>query len=121
MTATLKGNSKGAASASYKILPKGTEITKLKKGKASFVARWKIQKGKMGKKQISGYQLMYATNKKFTTGMETVTVKKYKTVRKKVTELRSRKKYYVRVRTFMTVSGKKYYSPWSKAKPVTTK
>ena len=121
VTATLKGNSKGAASASYKILPKGTEITKLKKGKASFVARWKIQKGKMGKKQISGYQLMYATNKKFTTGMETVTVKKYKTVRKKVTELRSRKKYYVRVRTFMTVSGKKYYSPWSKAKPVTTK
>ena len=121
VTASLKGNYKGTASASYKIVPKETQITGLKKGKASFTAKWKIQKGKMGKKQISGYQLMYATNKKFTTGMETVTVKKFKTVRKKVTELRSRKKYYVRVRTFMTAGGKKYYSPWSKVKSVTTK
>jgi predicted chitinase len=75
----------------------------------------------MSKKRISGYQVMYATNKKFTTGKETSTVKKYQSNRLKVKELRSGKKYFVRVRTFMKVSGKQYYSPWSKIKSVKTK
>ncbi|MGI6170795.1 MAG: hypothetical protein ACOYIC_03550 [Butyricicoccus sp.] len=44
-----------------------------------------------------------------------------KTVSKKVTKLTAKKKYYVRIRTYKTVSGKKYYSSWSKAKTVTTK
>ena len=37
------------------------------------------------------------------------------------TKLKAKKKYDVRVRTYKTVSGKKYYSTWSKAKYVTTK
>lgn len=31
------------------------------------------------------------------------------------------KKYYVRIRTYKTVSGKKVYSSWSKAKTIKTK
>ena len=121
VTATLKGKYEGTVSASYKIVPKGTEITRLNRGKSSFVVRWKIQKARMSSKRITGYQVMYATNKKFTTGKETATIKKYRSVRKKVTELRSGRKYFVRVRTFMKVDGKRYYSPWSKIRSVKTK
>ena len=72
-------------------------------------------------KQNNGYQLQYATNSKFTTGMKKVNITSYKTVTRKVTKLKAGKKYYVRVRTYRTVGGKTYYSKWSKAKTVTTK
>jgi len=35
--------------------------------------------------------------------------------------LKSGRKYWVRVRTYKTVNGKKYYSAWSKVKTVTVK
>ncbi|WP_294955217.1 hypothetical protein [uncultured Eubacterium sp.] len=66
-----------------------------------------------------------ATNSKFTKGVKSYTVSKNKTVSKKITKLKGKKKYYVRVRTYKTVkvNGKstKIYSSWSKAKAVTTK
>ncbi|MEE0553174.1 MAG: hypothetical protein UDF26_03880, partial [Clostridia bacterium] len=34
---------------------------------------------------------------------------------------KAKKKYYVRVRTYKTVKGKKIYSSWSKAKVLKTK
>ncbi|MCD8217115.1 MAG: hypothetical protein LUD01_03565 [Clostridiales bacterium] len=37
---------------------------------------------------------------------------------KAVSSLTKGKKYYVRVRTYKTVSGTKYYSAWSSAKSV---
>ena len=75
----------------------------------------------MSKSRITGYQIQLATNSKFTKGKKTVTVKGYKKVSKKVTKLKGKKKYYVRVRTYKTVSGVKYYSPWSKIKTVKTR
>lgn len=36
-------------------------------------------------------------------------------------KLKAKKKYYVRVRTYKTVGGVKYYSPWSKVKKVKTR
>ena len=50
-----------------------------------------------------------------------MTVKGYKKTSKKVTKLKAKKKYYVRIRTYKTVSGTKYYSEWSKTKTVRTK
>ena len=76
---------------------------------------------KMSKSRITGYQIQLATNSKFTKGKKTVTVKGYKKVSKKVTKLKGKKKYYVRVRTYKTVSGVKYYAPWSKSKTVKTR
>ena len=35
--------------------------------------------------------------------------------------LKAKKTYYLRIRTYKTVSGKKYYSSWSKYKKVKTK
>lgn len=46
---------------------------------------------------------------------------KTRTAGKKTTEiifknLRSNKNYYIRIRTYKTVNGKRYYSDWSKIK-----
>ena len=38
-----------------------------------------------------------------------------------VSKLSGNKKYYVRVRTYTTVNGIKYYGAWSAVKTVTTK
>ena len=44
-----------------------------------------------------------------------------KTTKYKVKKLKAKKKYYVRVRTYKTVKGKKVYSSWSKVKNIKTK
>lgn len=92
--------------------PKKTSIKKTKKGKKSLSFTLKKVSG------VSGYQVQTATDKKFKKGRKTVTSKKTNVTFKK---LKSKKKYYVRVRTYKTVKGKKYYSDWSKTKSVKTK
>ena len=121
LTITGKGSYTGAITKSFKINPKGTSIKKLKKAKKAVTVKWAKQLIKMSKSRITGYQIQLATNSKFTKGKKTVTVKGYKKVSKKVTKLKGKKKYYVRVRTYKTVSGVKYYSPWSKIKTVKTR
>ncbi|MGN1123143.1 MAG: fibronectin type III domain-containing protein, partial [Eubacterium sp.] len=71
-------------------------------------------------KGISGYEVQCATDKKFKKNKKSVTVKKNKTSAT-VKKLKVNKKYYVRVRTYKTVNGKKIYSSWSKVKSVKTK
>ena len=44
-----------------------------------------------------------------------------KTTKNNVKKLKAKKKYYVRIRTYKTVNGKKVYSSWSKVKSVKTK
>ena len=75
----------------------------------------------MSKSRITGYKIQIATNKKFTKGKKLVTAKGYKKVVKKVKKLKSKKKYYVLIRTYKTVGGVKYYSPWSKVKTIRTR
>ncbi|MCD7797221.1 MAG: fibronectin type III domain-containing protein [Clostridiales bacterium] len=70
---------------------------------------------------MSGYQVQYATNNSFTSNKKTVTVKGKSNDSTKVQGLKSKKTYFVRVRTYKTANGKKYYSSWSAAKKVTTK
>ena len=68
-----------------------------------------------------GYQIQYSTSSSFAKGNKTVTVKGASIVSKTITNLTAQKKYYVRIRTYKTVNGKKYYSAWSAKKNVTTK
>lgn len=63
-----------------------------------------------------GYELQYATNKAFTKKLKTVTIGSQKTVKKKVKKLKGGKKYFFRIRSYVTVNGKKYYSGWSNVK-----
>ena len=90
-------------------------ITKLTAGKKAFTVTYKKAA------TVAGYEVQYATNSKFTTGRKTVTVKGDKAVKKTIKKLKGKKKYYVRVRAYKTINGKKVYSSWSKAKSVKTK
>lgn len=100
-----------------KIVSKATSIKgKIQAKSKGFLVKWKTEAS------VTGYQIQYSTSRKFTkktTKMKTVK----KAFQKKLTvkKLKALKKYYVRIRTYKTVDGKKYYSPWSKEKSVKTK
>lgn len=95
--------------------PKSTSIKKLANGKKSFTVTWAKVSG------VKGYQIQYSTDKKFKNNNKSVTVNKQKTTKTTVKKLKSKKTYFVRVRTYKTVNGKKVYSSWSKVKSIKTK
>lgn len=95
--------------------PEKTSIKKLSKGKKKFTVTWAKVSG------VKGYHIQYSSDKKFKKNNKSVTVTKQKTTKATVKKLKSKKKYYVRVRTYKTVNGKKIYSSWSKVKSVKTK
>ena len=95
--------------------PKKTSIKKLSKGKKKITVTYSKISG------VKGYQVQVATDKKFKKNKKTVTIKKQKTTKSTVKKLKANKKYYVRVRTYKVVNGKKVYSAWSKVKTVKTK
>lgn len=94
---------------------KKVKVASAKAGKKSIKVTWKKVKG------IKGYQIQYSTNKKFKKGNKTITVKSAKSTSATIKKLKSKKKYYVRMRTYKIVNGKKVYSAWSKAKSVKVK
>ncbi len=89
------------------ILPKGTKFAKLKAGKKKLVVKVKASKD-----PVTGYQIRYST-KKTMKGAKTVTLKNNK-LSKVISKLKGKKTYYLQVRTYKNVSGKNYYSEWSK-------
>ena len=95
--------------------PKSAKIKKVKAAKKAIAVEWKKVSG------VKGYQIQVATDKKFKKNKKTVIVKKQKTTKVTVKKLKAKKKYYVRIRTYKTVKGKKVYSSWSKVKTVKTK
>ena len=105
-TVTFKGNYQGYKKLTFTIKPKTTSLSKLTAGKKQLKVTWKKNSA------VSGYQIQYSTSKKFTSA-KTVTVKGYKTTSKTIKSLKAKKTYYVRVRTYKTVNGKKVYSDWS--------
>ena len=100
----------------YEIIPKGVKIKKIVANKKGFTVKWS-----KNITQTTGYQIQYSTNSKFKSGNKTITIKNNKTTSKKVKNLKKNKKYYVRIRTYKTVKGVKYYSGWSKILKVKTK
>ena len=95
--------------------PSTVKVEKVTKGTKSFKVTWKKKTG------VSGYQVQYATDKKFKKNKKTVTIAKKNATSKTIKKLKSNKTYYVRVRTYNIVNGKKVYSSWSKVKAVKTK
>ena len=118
LTITGKGNYTGKIKKTFKINPKGTRLFRVTKAKKAARVKWKKQTAKMSASRITGYQIQLATNSKFTRNKKTVNRKGWSKTSKKVTGLKSGKKYYVRVRTYKTVRGVRYYSAWSKVKTV---
>lgn len=97
-----------------------TSIAKPKLNSAKSTSKKKIKASWSKVKGASGYQVMWSTYKNFSKNYKTKSVKaKYSS--KTVTTAQSKKTYYVRVRAYKTISGKKVYSPWSNTKKVKTK
>ena len=109
-----KGSYTGTITKTFKINPAKQEIQKLTAKSKAFFVDW-AQKG-----SATGYEIQYATNSKFTSAKK-VTITNNKTDKTTVSKLSGKKKYYVRVRSYTTVKGTKYYGAWSASKRVTTK
>ena len=94
-------------------IPKLNSV-KNKRGKKLFI-KWKKVKG------VDGYQVQYALNSSFTKSKKSKTLSKSKNTLT-VKSLKKKKKYFVRVRTYVKdSSGKMVYSDWSNVKKVTIK
>ncbi len=74
----------------------------------------------MSKSRIYGYQIAYATKSDFSNAKYAYS-NKYKYTSKKISKLKRKTYYYVKVRTRMKVGGVWHYSAWSKVKKVKTK
>ena len=109
-----KGSYTGTITKTFKINPAKQEIQKLTAKSKAFFVDW-AQKG-----SATGYEIQYATNSKFTSAKK-VTITNNKTDKTTISKLSGKKKYYVRVRSYTTVKGTKYYGAWSSVKNVTTK
>ena len=82
------------------------QAAKVKAGKKKLTVTWKKDKN------VSGYQIQIATKKNFK-GAKTYTVKSYKTYKKVIKKLKSKKKYFVKVRAYKTVGKSKVYGAYS--------
>ncbi len=88
--------------------PKTPAVKKIKKSKTSLKATW----GKIS--GVTGYEAVLATDSKFKKGVKKKTVNKSSATSHTFTKLKKGKTYYIRVRSYKTVKGKKIYSAYSK-------
>ena len=120
VTIVMKGKYSGKYQKTFQIVPKGTVISGVKAKKKAFTMSWNKQTN-----QTSGYQIQYALDAKFKKSVVTKSINNTKKTKLDVSKLKSKKKYYIRIRSYKTVkvNGKsqKVYSDWSKTKAVTTK
>ena len=115
VTVKFKGKYSGTKTLTFKINPVKTTVSKLTAAKKSL-------KVIVTKKttQVTGYEVQYSTNKNFKSA-KIKTLTSYKKNTLSLSGLTAKKTYYVRVRTYKTVGGKKVYSAWSTAKSMKTK
>ena len=112
---TFKGKYSGTKTLYFTIKPKATSISSLKAGSKKFTVKWKKQAT-----QTTGYQVQYSASSKFSKA-KTVTVGKNTTVSKKISKLSGKKKYYVRIRSYKIIDGKKHYGKFGYKKAVRIK
>ncbi len=106
----------GSISKTFKINPKKVSSLKVKSSKkGKLTVSWKKDS------KVSGYEIVYATNSKFTKGKRTVKVSSYKTYKKTISKLKSKKTYYVKVRAYKTVKKVKYSGSYTTYKKVKIK
>lgn len=114
-TVVVKGKgsySKYSGTAAFKINLKKTKLSSAKSAKKkTFTTTWKKTGGN------SGWQVQYSTNKKFRSGVRTVNLKANNT-KFTIRNLKSRKNYYVRIRSYKKVGKQTWYSGWSSVKSV---
>ena len=115
VTVTFKGNYTGTKYIYFTINPAKSSVKSLTPSTKAITVT-------VAKKtaQVTGYEVQYSKSSKFTSA-KTKTITKNTTTSTKISSLSAKTTYYVRVRTYKTVDGKKYYSAWSAAKKTKTK
>lgn len=104
------------ATVNITVNPKSATISKVTSTKAAQAkVTWKKDT------KATGYQVVYASNKSFTKNVTTVLTKKNTTVSLTMKKLTSKKKVYVKIRSYKVVDGKVLYGNYSKVKSVTVK
>ena len=109
-----KGSYKGSCKVYFRILPKKPTLSRaVSSARGKMTVSWKKASG------AGAYQIQYSTSSSFKNA------KKVKagagSAAKTITNLKKGKTYYVRIRSYKTVDGKKYYSGWSSKKKVKIK
>ena len=91
-------------------IPKTPVAKKIKAGTKRITLSW-------NRTQCKGYQVQYSTNRDFITSKKkTVTNSAAKSTT--ISKLKKGKKYYVKVRAYVTTNGVKEYGGWSKVKSI---
>ena len=99
------------------IIIKKTSVKRLVRSKKAFSVRVKELKAS----QADGYQVRYSLKKNMSKAkIKTISTSSSK-VSKKITKLKSKRRYYVQVRAYKKINGKTYYSNWSSKKSIKTK
>lgn len=73
------------------------------------------------KSSVTGYEVQVALNKSFKKGLKKTTIKGAGKTNITVKKLKAKKTYYVRIRSYKIVEGKRFYSSWSTVKKGKTK
>lgn len=120
VVARFKGNYSGTIEGSFSIKPKAIAISKISQKKGGLLVKWKKQK-----QALSGYEISYSINRKFTKNTtRSVMTGKGIATSKSVSKLKIGQRYYIRIRAFLTLNvdgkAKRLYSAWSKTETVMT-
>ena len=105
----------GTVTKTFRILPRKTALRKLRTVWNDIRLSWKKRT-----EQTSGYQIQYSRSRSFEPARKTVMIKSRKKGARTIRRLKSRTRYYVRIRTFKTVGGRRYCSSWSAVKSIVT-
>lgn len=103
-------------SAKYFIYPASVHLSGIYAGKGELIPYWKKSE------DITGYQLQYSASSDFTSAKK-INVNGVNTQTHRISNLKSGKKYYVRMRAYYydEIYMKNIYSPWSDVRQVTVK
>lgn len=99
---------------SITVTPKKQSVTVSKKKKRQLTIKWK--KGS----KASGYQVVYASNKSFTKNV-TIVGKSVSKTSLTLKKLKKGRTYYVKVRSYKTVNGKRIYGAYSTVRKATVR
>ena len=98
------------------VKPKKVNMVSVKSGSVRKVSvKW------VERSAVSGYEIKYSTSKTFASNSKTATVTGASRRSKTLEGLQSGRKYYVKVRAYKNVNGKKIYGAWSDIYGVTVK
>lgn len=109
ITAKAKDGSGKAASVSVIVLPQKMNLISVVSAREKRLKiSWKKQSA------VSGYRIQWSTDKNFKNVKSAMVAKNYSSLIR--TNLTSKKRYYVRVRSYIQIGNRRYYGAWSKVK-----